>query len=95
MTVAGKLNVRVVMLAQPYTAIPYVCIVIIVVLVNSPPRHCPDCQSTELRAIGAGTVRIEETLQELFPKVPVHRIDRDSTRVKTVGIICMPILKLR
>ncbi|MDO8416831.1 MAG: primosomal protein N' [Agitococcus sp.] len=48
----------------------------------SPPRHCPDCQSTELRAIGAGTVRIEETLQELFPKVPVHRIDRDSTRRK-------------
>jgi primosomal protein N' (replication factor Y) len=35
-----------------------------------------------LRAIGAGTVRIEETLQELFPKVPVHRIDRDSTRRK-------------
>jgi primosomal protein N' (replication factor Y) len=46
------------------------------------PSHCPECQSKELRAIGAGTVRVEEALQELFPKVPVHRIDRDSTRKK-------------
>ncbi|RZU48269.1 replication restart DNA helicase PriA [Fluviicoccus keumensis] len=47
-----------------------------------PPKQCPSCQSEELRAIGAGTVRVEESLKELFPKADVHRIDRDSTRRK-------------
>ncbi len=49
---------------------------------ETPPRYCPECKSADLKAIGAGTARIEEALQELFPKVPVHRIDRDSTRRK-------------
>lgn len=49
---------------------------------QQPPNHCPECKSTELKAIGAGTVRVEETLQELFPKAAIHRIDRDSTQRK-------------
>ncbi|MWJ28709.1 primosomal protein N' [Halomonas sp. ZH2S] len=44
------------------------------------PDACPDCGSGDLRALGSGTERTEETLQGLFPKVTVHRIDRDSTR---------------
>ncbi|MEL0028025.1 MAG: primosomal protein N', partial [Perlucidibaca sp.] len=47
-----------------------------------PPRACPDCGSTDLRPVGVGTERLEEVLAELFPAVPVHRIDRDSTRRK-------------
>lgn len=44
------------------------------------PDTCPKCTSIDLRPLGSGTERTEETLAGLFPKVPVHRIDRDSTR---------------
>lgn len=43
------------------------------------PEHCPQCQHTELKSIGMGTAKVEETLQQLFPQFPVIRVDRDST----------------
>ena len=43
------------------------------------PHACPKCQSLQLHPVGAGTERAEDRLQLLFPKVPVVRIDRDST----------------
>lgn len=46
------------------------------------PRQCPQCQSVDLRPIGAGTERTEERLQVIFKKTPVLRIDRDSTQRK-------------
>ncbi|WP_136069035.1 primosomal protein N' [Modicisalibacter radicis] len=46
------------------------------------PDACPECGSADLRPLGTGTERSEETLAALFPDVPVHRIDRDSTRRK-------------
>ncbi|UDM07922.1 primosomal protein N' [Halomonas sp. NyZ770] len=46
------------------------------------PDACPECGSGDLRALGSGTERTEETLQGLFPDTVVHRIDRDSTRKK-------------
>ncbi|KPQ21147.1 MULTISPECIES: primosomal protein N' [unclassified Halomonas] len=46
------------------------------------PDACPQCGSGDLRALGSGTERTEETLQSLFPKTTVQRIDRDSTRRK-------------
>lgn len=46
------------------------------------PDACPECGSGDLRALGSGTERTEETLHGLFPNVTVHRIDRDSTRKK-------------
>ncbi|MEO6364540.1 MAG: primosomal protein N', partial [Luteimonas sp.] len=46
------------------------------------PLACPDCASLMLQPQGAGTERIEELLAELFPNVPVIRIDRGSTRRK-------------
>lgn len=46
------------------------------------PDACPECGSGDLRALGSGTERTEETLQTLFPKTTVYRIDRDSTRRK-------------
>jgi primosomal protein N' (replication factor Y) len=44
--------------------------------------HCPACRGGELRAVGAGTERIEQVLAELFPGVGIARVDRDSTRRK-------------
>lgn len=46
------------------------------------PDACPECASGDLRALGSGTERSEETLQTLFPDTVIHRIDRDSTRRK-------------
>lgn len=46
------------------------------------PVQCAECGSTELMALGLGTERIEQKLCELFPDVPVLRIDRDSTARK-------------
>jgi primosomal protein N' (replication factor Y) (superfamily II helicase) len=41
------------------------------------PFACPRC-ATEVRPVGQGTERIEDALDELFPRVPVVRIDRDT-----------------
>ncbi|MFG6665928.1 primosomal protein N' [Halomonas sp. HNIBRBA4712] len=46
------------------------------------PDACPECGSGDLRALGSGTERTEETLTGLFPDATIHRIDRDSTRRK-------------
>ncbi len=46
------------------------------------PEHCAACRSTELRVLGYGTERVEQTLRERFPAAEVLRIDRDSTRRK-------------
>lgn len=43
------------------------------------PYQCPTCGSTHLVPIGFGTEQLEKQLNELFPDVPVSRIDRDST----------------
>ena len=43
------------------------------------PDHCPQCQHSELKSIGLGTAKVEEHLQQLFPKFDVIRVDRDST----------------
>ncbi len=47
-----------------------------------PPRSCPQCASTDLRPVGVGTERLEDAFVDLFPGVPVYRVDRDSTRRK-------------
>ncbi len=46
------------------------------------PERCPGCGSPDLRTVGQGTERIEDRLNDLFPDVPVARIDRDSTSRK-------------
>lgn len=46
------------------------------------PKVCPQCQKVDLRPLGAGTERLEERLNRLFPKYPVLRIDRDTTARK-------------
>jgi primosomal protein N' (replication factor Y) len=44
------------------------------------PRECPTCGNVDLRPLGRGTQRIEETLAALFPETRILRIDRDSIR---------------
>ena len=47
------------------------------------PAKCPECGADEsLIFLGQGTERLEETISEIFPDVPIIRIDRDSTRRK-------------
>jgi primosomal protein N' (replication factor Y) (superfamily II helicase) len=43
---------------------------------------CPSCGSLALHAVGMGTERLEENLQQCFPKTKITRVDRDSTRKK-------------
>lgn len=45
------------------------------------PDGCPDCGDA-VKPVGQGTERIEETLAQLFPEVPLARIDRDAVRRK-------------
>ncbi len=45
-------------------------------------KTCPDCQSNEINTLGAGTERVEEVLRSTFKKVPIIRMDYDSTRLK-------------
>jgi len=51
-------------------------------LESHPPETCPNCGGLDLRPLGQGTQRIEETLAERFPSARILRIDRDTTRRK-------------
>jgi len=44
------------------------------------PRACPTCGNVDLKAMGRGTQRVEETLEAQFPQARIVRIDRDSAR---------------
>jgi primosomal protein N' (replication factor Y) len=44
------------------------------------PRECPTCGNVDLKPVGRGTQRVEETLAARFPRARVVRIDRDSAR---------------
>lgn len=45
-------------------------------------NQCPECFGTDLQALGLGTERSEDELQQLFPHTRVIRVDRDTTRRK-------------
>jgi primosomal protein N' (replication factor Y) len=47
---------------------------------QKPPKTCPNpkCGKPLLRALGAGTQRLEEEVKRLFPKARVRRVDRDT-----------------
>ncbi len=47
-----------------------------------PPQQCGSCGSVDLRPVGQGTERVEETLRARFPERGIERIDRDATRRK-------------
>jgi len=44
------------------------------------PRACPTCGNVDLKPMGRGTQRVEETLAARFPQARIARIDRDTAR---------------
>jgi len=44
------------------------------------PTECPGCGNPDLKALGQGTQRLEETLTALLPAARIRRIDRDTMR---------------
>ncbi|MDD5057058.1 MAG: primosomal protein N' [Sideroxydans sp.] len=46
------------------------------------PHACPTCGDADLKPVGFGTQRLEESLQARFPQARILRVDRDSTRNK-------------
>lgn len=47
-----------------------------------PPQTCRQCGSHEIRTVGYGTEKIEDTIKSLFPDTVVQRMDLDTTRGK-------------
>lgn len=47
------------------------------------PTHCPQCEQADLRDIGAGTEKIEESIATVFPQAKVGRMDLDTTRSRS------------
>jgi len=44
------------------------------------PTECPSCGNPDLKTLGQGTQRLEETLGALLPAARIRRIDRDTMR---------------
>lgn len=44
------------------------------------PPECPGCGNPDLKPLGQGTQRLEETLTALLPAARIRRIDRDTMR---------------
>ena len=49
-------------------------------LVKSIPEHCPDCGNADLKVLGQGTQKIEDSIEELWSAARVLRIDADSSK---------------
>ncbi len=47
-----------------------------------PPKQCDVCKSSDLKMLGAGTEKIEEEIQGLFPNLSIQRMDGDTTKNK-------------
>ncbi|HEY6822520.1 MAG TPA: primosomal protein N' [Burkholderiales bacterium] len=47
---------------------------------DSIPAKCPTCGNVDLKPMGRGTQRIEESLAARFPGARIVRVDRDSAR---------------
>ena len=46
------------------------------------PKVCPECGSRYIKYFGAGTQKVEQEVKDLFPGVPVARMDVDTTQGK-------------
>ena len=49
-------------------------------LVKPIPSHCPDCGNADLKTLGQGTQRLEDSIEEVWPSARVLRVDTDSSR---------------
>lgn len=50
----------------------------------TPPSVCPECGSHAIRYFGAGTQKVANAVQKLFPDAKVVRMDRDTVSDRTV-----------
>lgn len=50
--------------------------------VDAVPEYCHKCQGLNIEPQGAGTERLEQELEELFPSATIARMDRDTTSRK-------------
>jgi primosomal protein N' (replication factor Y) len=46
------------------------------------PKSCPACGNISIEMRGFGTEKIEDEIKELFPDVPIGRMDLDTTRTR-------------
>ena len=44
------------------------------------PNHCPECGNADLKSLGQGTQKIEDSIEEMWPSARVLRVDTDSSR---------------
>lgn len=44
--------------------------------------NCPECGSESIKMGGVGTQRVVSDLKEIFPNVPIFRMDNDNTQTK-------------
>jgi len=51
-----------------------------------PPAACPECGSRYIKYFGAGTQKVAEEVQKLFPMARVARMDVDTTREKDAHV---------
>jgi primosomal protein N' (replication factor Y) len=51
-------------------------------LEQQPKNICPKCGENQMDVLGQGTEKVEDTLFAHFPKMPIIRIDRDTTSKK-------------
>lgn len=49
---------------------------------ENPPQRCRQCGSQDIKTVGYGTEKIEDTVKSLFPQAVVQRMDLDTTRGK-------------
>jgi primosomal protein N' (replication factor Y) len=49
-------------------------------LAKSIPQFCPDCGNADLKTLGHGTQKLEDTIEEMWPQARVLRVDTDSSR---------------
>lgn len=49
-------------------------------LVKSIPEHCPDCGNADLKGLGQGTQKVEDSIEEIWPNARVLRVDTDSSK---------------
>ena len=49
-------------------------------LVKPIPNHCPDCGNSDLKTLGQGTQKIEDSIEEMWPSARVLRVDTDASR---------------
>ena len=49
-------------------------------LVKSIPQFCPDCGNADLKTLGHGTQKLEDSIEEMWPQAKVLRVDTDSSR---------------